>query len=380
MVPSTFDLRLRLDLPSVAVQQADIVRMLAEIRRLGLIPVERKTGEVVPTERWLDYLARIRFDADRPERTGHYVLAHAYTVNLQAAPYPTLFSRVSFDIFRPSWSMIDVITDVRLDDGDALIQVDRAGEVLKEVCLQLIQIAGPEFGALFQIDTDVISFNGVESRRLPALGWLTYFGPGYVATYGREFLLKIPGARAEVLSTGGVLHQVSPAIVGSDRREAWEIQRRVQAYFARAGMRVRCEAPYVLASGGPGRPDQARSGAEGASGPASPAQAAASREAEGTLDDYAAALQQLLETTLRLADGRRVKVLALDWGQLTAAQRQYTIRAIHQTAVRELAAHPAARIHFELNEVPPDLRAALDPLVKADGRLTYARVPMPGRP
>jgi hypothetical protein len=47
------------------------------------------------------------------------------------------------------------------------------------------------------------------ARRLTRLGWTTLFGPPYVETYGRDFLLGAPGFLKRELADGGILYQVT---------------------------------------------------------------------------------------------------------------------------------------------------------------------------
>jgi hypothetical protein len=83
----------------------------------------------------------------------------------------------------------------------------------------------------------------------------------------------------------------------------------------------------------------------------------------------------MLGTTLTLAGNRRVKMLPLEWAELTPAECVASLRAIRHVIAAEREAHPDAILHFELSATPPYVVEFMDAVVRADPRITYAEVP-----
>jgi len=155
----------------------------------------------------------------------------------------------------------------------------------------------------------------------------------------------LPGWKVEELAGGGVFHQLTPSIVASDREAARQLQGQVIEYCGRAGVRVRCSAPYLLQP-----PEHTWEDAEPGDG-------------YGTNEELQAYLQQILSTTLVLKDGTRVKPIYIEWALLTPEQRQIVLSSIKQAAISEIEQHGDARIRFEFNEIPDDLDRMMKDLV-----------------
>ncbi|NLF10246.1 MAG: hypothetical protein GX597_00485, partial [Anaerolineaceae bacterium] len=161
------------------------------------------------------------------------------------------------------------------------------------------------------------------------------------------------------LADGGVFHQLTPSIVASDRKAARQLQGQVIEYCSRAGVRVRCLAPYVL------QPSE------------HPEDDAEPGEGYGTNEELQEYLQQILSTTLVLKDGTRVKPIYIEWVFLTPEQRQIVLSFIKQAAVSEIREHGGARIRFEFNEIPDDLERMMTNLVGVNNPdFTYVQVDM----
>ncbi|WP_322815464.1 hypothetical protein [Chloroflexus sp.] len=77
---------------------------------------------------------------------------------------------------------------------------------------------------------------------------VNFFGPAYVAKYGRDFLPSLPGYKTELLPDGGVFHQLSPTFVAPSEAEANTMRQAVIAYCACHGRYVNCWAPLVVPS------------------------------------------------------------------------------------------------------------------------------------
>jgi hypothetical protein len=82
--------------------------------------------------------------------------------------------------------------------------------------------------------------------QIKALGWINMFGPPFVEKYGKDFLLNLPGYEVRELEDGGIFHQLSPSILASTPSEVEKIRERVEAYCSKAGVRLKCAAPYYI--------------------------------------------------------------------------------------------------------------------------------------
>jgi hypothetical protein len=92
-------------------------------------------------------------------------------------------------------------------------EVDRAvwTAMLSDLGDRLVARASPALGLLAPIDARVARTPAemgpeVAERRL-LVGWRTWFGPPYVAAFGREWLMRLPG-ESEVMPDGIVAHRL----------------------------------------------------------------------------------------------------------------------------------------------------------------------------
>ncbi|MBI2942523.1 MAG: hypothetical protein HYY04_19000 [Chloroflexi bacterium] len=68
----------------------------------------------------------------------------------------------------------------------------------------------------------------IESLELPALYWANFFGPCYVAKFGREHILRAPAWRIEALPDGGLLYVLAPCPALADEHVSADA---VRAHF-----------------------------------------------------------------------------------------------------------------------------------------------------
>lgn len=216
---------------------------------------------------------------------------------------------------------------------------------LLKLALSLYPHLSPSYGWVDEDEAEDRWVTEAIAAKLKVIGWANFFGPPYVNKYGRDFLLGLPGWKVEELAGGGVFHQLTPSIVASDRKAARQLQGQVIEYCGRAGVRVRCSAPYLLQP-----PEHTWEDAEPGDG-------------YGTNEELQAYLQQILSTTLVLKDGTRVKPIYIEWALLTPEQRQIVLSSIKQAAISEIEQHGDARIRFEFNEIPDDLDRMMKDLV-----------------
>jgi hypothetical protein len=106
--------------------------------------------------------------------------------------------------------------------------------------------------------------------------------------------------RREPLPDGGIFHQLTPTALVEDKQAAIALRDAVCAHFTRAGLTF--DTDYGTRS--------LRVALQATS-------AASHHEADATPTPFLESLAELLGTTLVLADGTHVKVVALDWEALS---------------------------------------------------------------
>ena len=112
---------------------------------------------------------------------------------------------------------------------------DEAAQLHLQIATIFYDLLGPSYGWV----NNLPNFNSshgkpVLNQKLKEIYWANFFGPEYVAKYGREFLLNAPGWKKEELHDGGVLLQLSPRITETDQGP--ELQE-LANYFAPVGVR-----------------------------------------------------------------------------------------------------------------------------------------------
>jgi len=226
---------------------------------------------------------------------------------------------------------------------------------LKQLIVAVYSHAQPELGWIDRADRNTTDETDVRKQRLLTISWINVFGPAYVEHYGSEFLMGLPGYRTERLPDGGVFHQLSEQFVVADQKEGRAIRNQVKSYCAAQGLKVKCNAPYIL--------------------PAAAATPQVDSPAEGM--DFEAYLDQALGTTLIRDDGTRVKVLFIDWVNLTPGERETALHKISQAALTE-AQHVAIgqRVRFEFNDLPDDLTKVLCSLGENGASVEWTEIDM----
>ena len=224
-------------------------------------------------------------------------------------------------------------------------------------------LAQPASGYINKAWTKEPMDNEVKRAKLVSLGWANWFGPRYVARYGRDLLLGIPGYKTTRLDDGGVFHQLTPTFLVDDTKAAAALKRAVRAHFRHAGLKVTCQAPYV---------EQRIFGPP----PPPPLSVAAARAEYGSLDKFRAGVAALLATTLVTQSGWRVKVLPLAWGRLPATYRKVALTVLREAALAEVTAYPQAEIRFEFSELSAELVALMRDLQRQYGWPGFEQVDM----
>ncbi|MBV1800634.1 hypothetical protein [Siccirubricoccus sp. G192] len=124
--------------------------------------------------------------------------------------------------------------------------VEPLAQALRTLAEALYSVSKPEFTAVDNGNRLSVTPRDVSQTRLTTINWLNIWGPGYVARYGRDLLLRVPGHEARTIEDGAILYQLTPTFVANDANKAKEMRSTVVKHFADAGLKVRCHAPYAL--------------------------------------------------------------------------------------------------------------------------------------
>lgn len=188
---------------------------------------------------------------------GHYLVDRVdrktntpvrWTTLFKAYPHamPDLIGSFEFLQINPRDNRLRLSALIDFEFANQRGYVEPYTQGLKELIVTLYAVAQPELGWIDRMDRNTTDETGVRKQRLLALSWVNVFGPSYVAQYGEDFLLGLPGCCTERLPDGGVLHQLSERFAVADQKAARVIRSQVKDYCAAQGLKVTCHAPYVL--------------------------------------------------------------------------------------------------------------------------------------
>jgi hypothetical protein len=87
--------------------------------------------------------------------------------------------------------------------------LDRLGKGQVSLGHKLYPALRPLFGHVDRFGVNRLSEKSLKKRELKYLFWANFYGPAYVAKYGRKFFMEAPGWKKEQLDDGGVLYVVT---------------------------------------------------------------------------------------------------------------------------------------------------------------------------
>lgn len=227
------------------------------------------------------------------------------------------------------------------------------GELLEQIGNELYARIRPALAAIIATDLErSIDFWSAVQRRRLILGWRTWFGAPYVAAFGREWLLNLPD-RATLLEDGGVFHRLAAPV-------SLLVQSDGSAY---ASVRTFLEHQGVQSAWPPARKSRTRGKWQA--------------NVDADLTKFRTELANLLQTTLVLDDGQRVKPLYLEWDKLSDAHRRVALLLIREAVETELSAYPDALVHLEFlgcSPLPAEISDLCDALMLSHPRCSSALV------
>lgn len=340
----------------------DVISLAQTLASQRFLPAEPPDNPKPSTDiealvrRW--WKPGLTFNSETPFK-GH----PQYEVFFRVIPvqFPEVLSSFSCKFYSLEHSTVSLGGLIDFEFQNQLPDLEPYAQSLLRVALSLYPQLSPGFGWVDEPWGDGRYIKEALDVKLKLIGWANFFGPPFVEKYGREFLLGLPGWKIEELDDGGIFHQLAPSILTSDQVAAQQLQHQVVEYCHHAGLRVRCQGPYVLEAGG-----YIQEEVEGHA-----------QEGYGSDKEFEEYLQQILATILTLKDGTRVKPIYIEWALLTPIQRKIALSYIKATAISEIKEHRRVAIRFEFNELPDDLDRMMRDLVGIDNPdFTYAQVDM----
>ena len=124
--------------------------------------------------------------------------------------------------------------------GEQNEHVSLLAKKIKQVGKRLYLFLRPAYGYIASVGEEEHPYLNMFDVRneIVTLSWVNYFGPAYVARYGRDLLMNIPGHHTEELEDG-IFYQSRANIRDSNelRRRKW--QEKAKQYLAAHGIEVR---------------------------------------------------------------------------------------------------------------------------------------------
>lgn len=215
----------------------DRVKLLAhELTKAGLHPSPAMGGEPLYAASNIDALVEKRYTEIAPDIPGHSGLCRFIDVRL----LPDEYSANTTD-FAWGWSefkggrvKVDVSGGIWSYREERRTAQEPIAEKLLNLAIELYPLVQPTLGCIRESNFDGYNWEDahVLKRKIITLNWVNFFGPEYVAAYGREMLANIPGYCTQDLSDGGLFYQCRPNFVIEDEIGHRHWQREATAYMA----------------------------------------------------------------------------------------------------------------------------------------------------
>lgn len=203
------------------VSTANRVKVLAhELARAGLHPSLAMGGEEVYAASDIDALVDGRYREIDPDVLGHGGLKCSVGFALLSDWFPNhkTFFGCGWMKFKGEQVKVSVSGGVWADRKERRTVQESLAQSILSLALTLHPIAQPALGAITESNFGGYLWEDshVRKRKIITLNWVNFFGPEYVAAYGREMLMNIPGYRTEDMPDGGVFYQSRPTFVIQD--------------------------------------------------------------------------------------------------------------------------------------------------------------------
>ena len=225
------------------VSTIDRVKLFAhELARAGLHPSSAMGGEEVYAASDIDALVDGRYREIDPNTPGLGGLKCSVGFLLLSDWFPDhkTYFRCGSMKFKGEQVKVDVSGGVWANRKERRAVHESLAQKILPVALALHPIVQPALGAITESDFGGYLWEDshVRKRKIITLNWVNFFGPEYVAAYGREMLMNIPGYRTEDMPDGGVFYQSRPTFVIQDLIGYRHWKQEATAYMAEHKIRL----------------------------------------------------------------------------------------------------------------------------------------------
>lgn len=201
------------------ISTIDRVKLLAhELDKAGLHPSSTMGGEKPHAASNIDDLVDQRYREMNPDIYGGQKGSIAFGLLQDWFPNHDTHFSFGWVMFKDEHVKMDVSGGVWADRKERRTVHELLAQKTLSLALTLYPVVQPTLGAIRESNFGGYLWEDshVRKRKIITLNWVNFFGPEYVAAYGREMLMNIPGYRTEDMPDGGVFYQSRPTFVIQD--------------------------------------------------------------------------------------------------------------------------------------------------------------------
>jgi hypothetical protein len=201
------------------VSTIDRVKLLAhELGKAGLHPSLAMGGEKPHAASDINGLVDQRYREMNPDIYGGQKCSIAFGLLQDWFPNHETHFSFGWMMFKDEHVKMDISGGVWSDRKERRIVHESLAQKTLSLGLMLHPIVQPMLGAIRESNFGGYLWEDshVRKRKIITLNWVNFFGPEYVAAYGREVLMNTPGYRTEEMPDGGVFYQSRPTFVIQD--------------------------------------------------------------------------------------------------------------------------------------------------------------------
>lgn len=219
------------------ISTVDRIKLLAhELAKAGLHPSPSMGGEKLYAALDIDALVDGRYREIDPSIPGLGGLRCIVGFPLLSDWFPNheTYFKCGWMKFKGEQVKVSVSGGVWADRKERRTVQESLAQNILSLALTLHPIAQPALGAITESNFGGYLWEDshVRKRKIITLNWVNFFGPEYVAAYGREMLMNIPGYRTEDMPDGGVFYQSRPTFVIQDLIAYRRWKQEVTGYMA----------------------------------------------------------------------------------------------------------------------------------------------------
>lgn len=217
------------------------VKPLAHLlAREGFHPSPATGGEKLYVAPDIDTLVEARFDnlKAKGKSPGGLLYSLAFPLLMNEFPEDKVKCYFDWSVYKGERTWVTMGGTALVFQEEQKKYQESFAQRLLEIGQKLYPLTQPIYGYLgdFDLDPDPWEDKRILKREIVNLSWVNFFGPEYVAKYGREILAAIPGYRVQDLPGGGLLYQSRPSIVVEDMRSYKHWRRQVSEYLVSYGI------------------------------------------------------------------------------------------------------------------------------------------------